>query len=542
MAPRDARYTIERQTRVLLELRPALDGFAGIPQETRLLFRGLRMLDGLAVEGLIQSSNAVLSKGTYEGGALFRCLQISEARKVNKYSRVIISLAEKPYRTILDKLTDWLERRALTVRLSLGTLFRLSKVKLSIFKTTHFEDFVWRSLFAKTLPASDFHLVTSANHKICSTPWTTMHLVGLMSLNIFPRPIYSRLETKGIDIFIAQTPYPANVTRSTALVVRYHDAIPVLMPHTISDKSLHQATHFYALGNNVRSGAYFACVSEATRKHLISLFPAAAPRAVTIHNMVSHHYFKEDSPIGRVAGIIRSRLYLGDPDNNAKLIPDFFSVKEQENFYRKSLEKLPLRYLLIVSTIEPRKNHARLLAAWEVLKADTDPNLKLVIVGSLGWDYSGLIPTLQSWIDRGEVFMLASVPAPDLRVLYRHAAVTVCPSLGEGFDFSGVEAMQSGGVVAASDIDVHREVYADAAVYFDPYSTISLVKCLKELLYEDGGEQLRSRLGERGDEIARRYLPEEVLPKWAKFLDRVSSEMQGLGRKEESSAFVRHEE
>ncbi|MDR7927306.1 hypothetical protein RIE95_09980 [Acidithiobacillus thiooxidans] len=48
--------------------------------------------------------------------------------------------------------------------------------------------------------------------------------------------------------------------------------------------------------------------------------------------------------------------------------------------------------------------------------------------------------------------MLHSVPAEALRLLFRQAVVTVCPSVGEGFDFSGVEAMRCGGVVAASDI------------------------------------------------------------------------------------------
>src|SRR5437762_6039986 len=51
------------RTRVLLELRPAFDGFAGIPQETRLLFRGLRMLESCEVAGMLQMSNRILAKG-----------------------------------------------------------------------------------------------------------------------------------------------------------------------------------------------------------------------------------------------------------------------------------------------------------------------------------------------------------------------------------------------------------------------------------------------------------------------------------------------
>ncbi|MFZ4759376.1 MAG: hypothetical protein ACOYLX_14545, partial [Burkholderiaceae bacterium] len=49
--------------KILVEMRPAFDGHAGIPQETRLLFRGLSRLDDTRVEGLIQSSNRIVAKG-----------------------------------------------------------------------------------------------------------------------------------------------------------------------------------------------------------------------------------------------------------------------------------------------------------------------------------------------------------------------------------------------------------------------------------------------------------------------------------------------
>src|ERR1700722_15936305 len=49
--------------RVLLEMRPALGGHAGIPQATRLLFRSLALLDEVRVEGLLQTHERVLSPG-----------------------------------------------------------------------------------------------------------------------------------------------------------------------------------------------------------------------------------------------------------------------------------------------------------------------------------------------------------------------------------------------------------------------------------------------------------------------------------------------
>lgn len=512
------------KTRVLLEMRPALEGFAGIPQETRLLFRGLRMIDTIEIEGMIQSSHRTLARGTQTKPGFFNA-QLSEARKINRYSRVIISVAEKPYRTLFDKVTDWMQKGMQSTELTLSTLLGHKKIKLSKFESKYFEDFIWRTLFSKTLPASDFNLVSTANQKICSVPWRAMHMVGLNSLNFMSTPKYPHLDTTGTDIYIAQTPYPARVDKSTAFIVRYHDAIPVFMPHTIPEKSTHQATHFYALMSNVRSGAYFACVSEATRADLIRLFPEAEKRAVVIHNMVSHHYFLENSSSCDVPRIIRSRLYQSDSGGKELNIqPKFLTIREKESFYRKSLGSENFRYLLIVSTIEPRKNHSRLLAAWEAIKADIDPDLKLVVVGTLGWDNGPVMAGFRSWIDRGEVFMLNAVPAPDLRVLYRHAAATVCPSLGEGFDFSGVESMRSGGVVLASDIPVHREVYDDASGYFDPYSTASLVKALKNVIYDEEAPMERERLRSRGQEVSARYLPDCILPKWKGFIDRVMAE------------------
>lgn len=512
---------------VLLELRPALDGYAGIPQETRLLFRGLRLIDSLEVEGMLQTSHRFLAKGTStkQNAGPFG-FKMSESRKINRYSRVIISTVEKPYRTIFDQIVDWVQKGLATAELTFFTVLRMKRISMTQLRSDHFKDFVWRTLFAKTLPPKDFDLVASAHMKVCSIPWSAMHTVGLNTLNISTSPIYPSLKTDGVDIFIAQTPYPARISRRTAMIVRYHDALPVFMPHTIPDKSLHQATHFYALMSNVRRGAYFACVSDSTRRYLLTLFPEAEKRSVTIHNMVSHHYFPEDSPASRVPGIVRSRMNEGDPSKGVDVNPKFLNLREKENFYRRHLEEKPFRYLLVVATIEPRKNHIRLLAAWEAIRAEIDPEIKLIVVGTLGWDYTVILRGFSSWIDRGQLFMLNAVPAPDLRVLYRHAAATVCPSVGEGFDFAGIESMRSGGLAIASDIPVHREVYEDAAEYFDPYSTVSLVSALKTVLYTPDAKQVQKRLRVRGREVSSRYLPEKIIPQWDAFLKRVMAEIR----------------
>jgi hypothetical protein len=176
----------------------------------------------------------------------------------------------------------------------------------------------------------------------------------------------------------------------------------------------------------------------------------------------------------------------------------------------------------MVSTIEPRKNHLTLLSAWERLRVEIFPKLKLLVVGETGWRNKPIVRKFRPWMERGDIFLVEDVPSADLRLLYKHARATICPSFGEGFDFSGVEAMKSGGAVIASDIAVHREIYADAAEFFNPYSVGDAARAIQAVI----GPANTARRGEliaKGAVVARRYDYEVILPKWEAFLKTVSA-------------------
>ena len=510
-----------KKIKVLLEMRPALDGFAGIPQETRLLFRGMCMMNRVETQGLLQTSLKFLADGTTQA----RCVggvttAMPESARLSRYARVVVSVDAKSPKGKLAVARLYLKRRKVAWALALSSLLPgVRKIKTTLFESLYFEDFIWQSLFDKTLPASDYALVTAKNYRVCTIPWNMLQTAGLFTLKLVSKLVYPRLDTQGVDVFIAQTPYPAQVDPQTKLVIRYHDALPVFMPHAFANQSRHLTTHFQALKSNVESGAYFACISEATRQDLLRIFPEVEDRAVTIHNMVSHHYFNEDSSADLVPQIVRSRLNFAAP----QAVPPFKSLGEQDGFYSRHLQEKPFSYLLMVSTIEPRKNHRRLIAAWERIHAKRDPSLKLVIVGNLGWEVDPIMREMRTWIDQGDVFLLNNVPADDLRVLYKHAVATVCPSMAEGFDFSGVEAMRCGGVVLASDIPVHREIYLDAACYFETHSTDSLVDVISDTLYSLQRDAIVTSLKLRGNVVSSAYLPENILPKWEVFLEKLRS-------------------
>lgn len=494
--------------KILLEMRPALEGHAGIPQETRLAFQGLNTLPGVSVDGLIQSGSRVLARGlpARRRGQPTLASTLPRDEQVNRLARVVISLRETPRALLPKAVGSALDLASSGTAMALRQALGLT-LELTHFDATHFRDFVWQTLFAKTLDARHLDEVVRAAYRVATVPWGAMHRFGMLTRSLTGRARYPRLDTRGYDVMIAETPYPARLTRGTRMVVRYHDAIPLLMPHTISDKAYHQASHYQALRSNVREGAFFSCVSEATRADLVSIFPEAESRAVTIPNMVSDAYFAEDSPRVRVPEILHTRRHGAPLRNGGHSLPP---VGADGSF----------DYLLMVSTIEPRKNHLALLSAWERLRTEGRRALRLVLVGELGWSHKPIVRRFRPWLESGELVMLENVPSDELRLLYRHASITVCPSLYEGFDFSGIEAMRSGGAVAASDIPVHRDVFSDAAEYFDPYSVESQAGALARLL-GDSGAARRGDLVAAGARVSAAYLPERVLPQWQAFLQKV---------------------
>jgi glycosyltransferase involved in cell wall biosynthesis len=485
--------------RILLELRPALGGHAGIPQATRLLFRSLALLEDVRVEGLLQSGEQVLTPGLPPRGAgWFGGLPTDQ--QLNRLARVVIAIEQGIWDSHVHATVQ-------TIIMALKHVLGGSQT-LSRFDAQHFQDFLWRRFFARTLPPEDFELVTRSAFRVARIPWLAMHICALVTRKM-GYPLYPRLDTSDFDIMIAETPYPATVAKNTKLVIRYHDAIPLLMPHTISDRRFHQAFHYRALRKNVESGAWFVCVSDATRRNLVSVFPQAESRSVTIHNVVSHDYYVEESRDIRIPEIIRMRF-------NSNIKPPL-DTSFKRMLFANTAPPEPLEYLLIVSTIEPRKNHLNLLTAWERLRLEHFPKLKLIVVGALGWHHESIIQKFRPWLERAEVFLLEDVLASELRALYKHAKATVCPSFGEGFDFSGVEAMKSGGAVVASDIAAHREIYSDSAEYFNPYSIEDMTNAIHNVIGESNTAR-REDLVSSGATTAERYSHQLLVQHWRSFL------------------------
>ncbi|NMM25969.1 MAG: glycosyltransferase family 4 protein [Glaciimonas sp.] len=122
---------------------------------------------------------------------------------------------------------------------------------------------------------------------------------------------------------------------------------------------------------------------------------------------------------------------------------------------------------LMVSTIEPRKNHAYLLDAFELLWA-AGQDVSLCFIGRNGWKNKALMRRIDNHAELGrKLFMFSDADDGDLEYAYCHARALVFSSVVEGFGLPLVEAMQRGLPSMVSDIPVFREIGQDYAAYFD---------------------------------------------------------------------------
>src|SRR5690554_19357 len=140
---------------------------------------------------------------------------------------------------------------------------------------------------------------------------------------------------------------------------------------------------------------------------------------------------------------------------------------------------------LMVSTIEPRKNHVYLLDAFDLLWAE-NTDAALCFVGKIGWKNEQLIERIRRHPQLGKrLFMWNDLNDRELEYCYLNARSLLFPSHVEGFGLPLVEAMQRKLPVMASDIPVFREIGGDAMAYFELSDPANLARLVSH--YESSG-------------------------------------------------------
>ncbi len=166
------------------------------------------------------------------------------------------------------------------------------------------------------------------------------------------------------------------------------------------------------------------------------------------------------------------------------------------------------RFVLSVSTVEPRKNFDRLLTAHAMLPLATRSAYPLVIAGGRGWGeaLSGTVPARA--LADGHLRLLGHVPDADLVALYGRAAAFAYPSLYEGFGLPILEAMACGAPVITAGTTASAETAGDAALLVDPLDVAAIASALAATI-EDA--TLAARLSAAGLARARGFTWERTV-------------------------------
>ncbi|HTJ64484.1 MAG TPA: glycosyltransferase family 1 protein [Alphaproteobacteria bacterium] len=150
----------------------------------------------------------------------------------------------------------------------------------------------------------------------------------------------------------------------------------------------------------------------------------------------------------------------------------------------------PGSYILFVSTMEARKNHAVLFRVWRRLLSEMPPDRvpTLVFAGRVGWLISDLLQQLENtdWLG-GKVRMIRDPTDTELNALYDGCQFTIFPSLFEGWGLPVSESLGRGRPCLASNRTSLPESGGTLARYFDPENLDDAVRAVRDIIEDPAG-------------------------------------------------------
>ena len=266
-----------------------------------------------------------------------------------------------------------------------------------------------------------------------------------------------RLNRGGVDLFWSPLQTLPLGSRLPAITT-VHDLTTMLYPDTHRLKV--RLSQILFLGRSLSRAQRIVAISQATSNDLLRFFPQCHSKVRVIPNGVNPQFVP-----GKTPAMEERRRELGCLDG----------------------------YILFVGTLEPRKNLATLLDAWEILRA-RGTTLPLVFAGSDGWKNRALRSRMEGLRSQG-LKVTGTLSFRDLIRTYQAAKVFAYPSLYEGFGLPVAEAMACGIPVVTSSTSSLPEVVGNAGSLVHPTDSTALADALEALLKDPKSRQVAIEKG-----------------------------------------------
>jgi glycosyltransferase involved in cell wall biosynthesis len=280
--------------------------------------------------------------------------------------------------------------------------------------------------------------------------------------------------------------FDAPVWKPCPVVLTVHDLIGFLFPRQFPPVSRFYWSRW--LPFTLRFATHIMADSECTRQDIMRLLGVPEARITVVPMGVGPHY---------------------------QPLTDHDRVQAVRQKYH-----LPARFILFVSTLEPRKGIDTLVEAFARVQS-RHSDVELVITGKVGWYTDQFFAQVERLGLKGKIVFTGYVADDDLVALYNAAELLAFPSRYEGFGMPVLEAMACGTPVVCSSSSSLPEVAGDAALLVPPDDSDALAQALGQAL-EDG--VLRQQMRNRGLTQAARFSWEQTARQTLAIYEKVLSQ------------------
>jgi len=229
-----------------------------------------------------------------------------------------------------------------------------------------------------------------------------------------------------------------------------------------------------------------------TIQFIYDLAPIKHPKSVTkrfelrykllIKSAIKHAY-----KIITISNTVKKELYEFFPQYNKEINIIYPAINKWFHNNPKNIEEtivkyqLPQKYILALSTSQPRKNFVHILKGFFKYKKLQDNDTKLVIIGKKGWKTKAIDTLLKNSIFKNDVQFLGYVPNNELSAIYFKASMFINLSYYEGFGMPALEALYFGLPTLLSDIPVYQELFKSYVTFVKPDDISEIAKLMTTL-------------------------------------------------------------